>query len=87
MTIDGSGWEEDILSDFLLPCDRVLVQSIPVLSRPMMDTLNWSLDLSGLYSVKSAYKLLQQLNGEFGLDVLAEDRFWRKLWKLETHPK
>uniref|UniRef100_A0A803PV44 Reverse transcriptase domain-containing protein n=1 Tax=Cannabis sativa TaxID=3483 RepID=A0A803PV44_CANSA len=72
-----------LMSVFLLPLEivrdmesmmaKLLVQSIPVLSRPTMGTLNWSLDLSGLYSMKSAYKLLHQLNGEFGLDVLAED--------------
>ncbi|KAM6570590.1 hypothetical protein CsatB_018575 [Cannabis sativa] len=75
------------LQDLLLPRDRLLVQAIPVLSPPTHDSLNWSLKLSGLYSVKSAYKLLQQLNGEFRLDTSTEDMFWKKLWQLKTPPK
>uniref|UniRef100_A0A803NWD5 Reverse transcriptase domain-containing protein n=1 Tax=Cannabis sativa TaxID=3483 RepID=A0A803NWD5_CANSA len=76
--VDGSGWEEDILDNLLLPRDRELVRSVAVHSRPSNDALCCSLELSGLYTVKSAYKLLEQLNGEFDLDVSAKDRFWRK---------
>uniref|UniRef100_A0A803P564 Reverse transcriptase zinc-binding domain-containing protein n=1 Tax=Cannabis sativa TaxID=3483 RepID=A0A803P564_CANSA len=67
--------------------DGLLGMAIPVLSPPTHDSLNWSLKLSGLYSVKSAYKLLQQLNGEFRLDTSTEDMFWKKLWQLKTPPK
>uniref|UniRef100_A0A803PH14 Reverse transcriptase zinc-binding domain-containing protein n=1 Tax=Cannabis sativa TaxID=3483 RepID=A0A803PH14_CANSA len=77
----------EIVRDMESMMARLLVQSIPVLSPPTHDSLNWSLDLSGLYSVKSVYKLLQQLNGEYRLDTSAEDRFWRKLWQLKTPPK
>ncbi|KAM6598287.1 uncharacterized mitochondrial protein AtMg00310-like [Cannabis sativa] len=78
LKVDGSGWEEEILDNLLLPRDRELVRSVAVHSRPSNDALCCSLELSGLYTVKSAYKLLEQLNGEFDLDVSAKDIFWRK---------
>uniref|UniRef100_A0A803P0Y7 Reverse transcriptase domain-containing protein n=1 Tax=Cannabis sativa TaxID=3483 RepID=A0A803P0Y7_CANSA len=62
-------------------------KSIPFQSWPGEDVLTWLKDSSGIYTVRSAYKLLQQLSGDFNLDVLAEDKFWKKLWQLKTPPK
>uniref|UniRef100_A0A803Q2B6 Reverse transcriptase zinc-binding domain-containing protein n=1 Tax=Cannabis sativa TaxID=3483 RepID=A0A803Q2B6_CANSA len=87
LSMDGSGREIDILEDLLVHRDVQLVQSIPFQSRPGEDVLTWLKDSSGIYTVRSAYKLLHQLSGDFTLDVSAEDKFWKKLWQLKTPPK
>ncbi|XP_060962124.1 uncharacterized protein LOC133032261 [Cannabis sativa] len=76
-------WDVEILDDLLVQRDRQLVQLIPIQPRSDRDTLYWSKDLSGLYTVKSAYNLLQELNGEVVIDDSVVDRFWGRLWQLK----
>ncbi|KAM6577785.1 hypothetical protein CsatB_029622 [Cannabis sativa] len=87
LSMDGFGWETAILEDLLVPWGVQLVQSIPFQSQPGEDVLTWLNDSSGIYTVRSAYKLLQQLSGDFTLDASAEDKFWKKLWQHKTPPK
>ena len=51
-------WDANLLNRLFLPHEVLLIQSIPLSHRPVEDKLVWPYNLSGVYTVKSGYKLL-----------------------------
>uniref|UniRef100_A0A803PFK2 Uncharacterized protein n=1 Tax=Cannabis sativa TaxID=3483 RepID=A0A803PFK2_CANSA len=62
-TMDGLSWDLDVLNDLFEPRDKELILQIPVNIASTRDHLVWNGELSGLYSVKSAYKRIQEMKG------------------------
>ncbi|KAL6500925.1 hypothetical protein OROHE_025122 [Orobanche hederae] len=84
MLPDGSGWDEECLSDILSVRDIDLIRQVPC--RPQVkDAWCWMDDMRGMYSVKSAYKqLMGDLSFSYGSQPFTA---WNKIWKLKTPPK
>ncbi|KAM6544531.1 hypothetical protein CsatB_025267 [Cannabis sativa] len=87
MTMDGTGWDLEILEDLFEERDRKLIEKIPLQPSVSDDTLTWALEASGTYSVKSAYKVLQQINGRWDNEDDTTSRFWTTMWRLKIPPK
>ncbi|KAH9734279.1 putative reverse transcriptase/RNA-dependent DNA polymerase [Citrus sinensis] len=71
----------DLISSTFNERDRNLILNIPLSQRNEEDVWYWLANTSGVYSVKSAYRLLL---GEVS-DVAGN--MWRKIWKLEVPAK
>jgi hypothetical protein len=82
-------WNADLINQIFFPVDVVAILKIP-LRTSSEDCLAWEPEKHGLYSVKSAYKLLftgrQQESGDIQASS-SGDPVWRKLWKIEVPPK
>ncbi|XP_060969989.1 uncharacterized protein LOC115713780 [Cannabis sativa] len=87
MKINDTGWDMEILEDLFEERDRRLIVKIPLQQSAAKDTLTWAYEASGIYSVKSAYKLLQQVNGRWDNDDDAASTFWATMWRLKIPPK
>lgn len=91
---DGRSWNETALNQNLLNMDAQAVKCIP-LGRSQDDFWAWSGERHGLYSVRSAYRMLATLDrqerdhGEnrAAYSVSNNDPFWRKLGKAKVPPK
>uniref|UniRef100_A0A803PJ47 Reverse transcriptase domain-containing protein n=1 Tax=Cannabis sativa TaxID=3483 RepID=A0A803PJ47_CANSA len=78
-------WDEDIINDLFSDVDRELVKGVVISSSREFDNRYWFFEASGQYSVKSAYKRLQVVNGRWiGGD---NSGLWRKLWNLKIPAK
>uniref|UniRef100_A0A803QK33 Reverse transcriptase zinc-binding domain-containing protein n=1 Tax=Cannabis sativa TaxID=3483 RepID=A0A803QK33_CANSA len=64
---------------------EALILSIPLTLTNRDDTIVWLKEVSGLYLVKSAYKLIQELNGTW--NSATSSTFRKKFWKLHVPPK
>nr|POF07297.1 hypothetical protein CFP56_45438 [Quercus suber] len=76
------------MTKLFLPHEVLLIQSIPLCQRPVEDKLIWSHNSSGVYSVKSGYKLLSQ--GVVVSDHRAQgvDKdVWKVVWGLQVQNK
>ena len=51
----SSTWDTYILRDLFTSRDRSLIQQIPLTLTPVQDQWQWSLELKGVYMVKSGY--------------------------------
>jgi len=66
----------------------LLIQSIPLSQRPVEDKLVWPYNFSGVYTVKSGYKLLSQ-----EVEVLdfraqwVDNDVWKVVWGLKVQNK
>ena len=58
---------------------------IPLIQYTQNDALIWIKEPSGIYSVKAAYKLLQEQKGNWREDDI--NLFWKIFWKLQIPPK
>lgn len=65
--------------------DQSCVLQIPLSESCYEDKLYWRFEDSGIYSVKSAYRLLQTQRGAWSDE--ANDRIWTSLWKIKAPPK
>jgi hypothetical protein len=91
---DGRSWDEDALSQNLVPLDAAAARCIP-LGRSSEDVWAWSGEKHGLYTVKSGYRLLASAEAQHRsfLDQTTahsnhpNDPLWRKLWKCKVPPK
>ncbi|KAM6584214.1 hypothetical protein CsatB_011216 [Cannabis sativa] len=87
MAMDGSGWDEDLIADLFLERDQNLILSIPLQFSQDRDHLTWKGEISGWFTVKSAYRLAQEINGEDGQDGDVAATFWKKFWAVKSPPK
>uniref|UniRef100_A0A803Q767 RNase H type-1 domain-containing protein n=1 Tax=Cannabis sativa TaxID=3483 RepID=A0A803Q767_CANSA len=58
-------WDEEVLEDLFESRDVDLIGNIPLPLTPNMDSWYWAFEDYGSYSVKSAYRALQVLNGRW----------------------
>ncbi|XP_060972262.1 uncharacterized protein LOC115717738 [Cannabis sativa] len=85
LTMDGSGWDLEIIADLFEARDQSLICGIPLSDTAASDQLFWSFENSGVYSVKSAYNFLQKQKSNWFDEEIAA--FWSKLWKLKLPSK
>ncbi|XP_062075049.1 uncharacterized protein LOC133779062 [Humulus lupulus] len=81
----GSASTIDVLEQSWLPDMENPYISKVVNSHEELSSWYWSKELFGGYSVKSAYKLLQVLNGRWSMGD--NSGFWRKVWNLKIPQK
>lgn len=85
MKIGTREWDREVVQDLFEMRDQMLIYGIPLSNRHDDDIRYWCRERSGRFTVKSAYKLLQELKGDWAPN--ANSGFWRRLWNLKIPPK
>nr|POE48158.1 putative ribonuclease h protein [Quercus suber] len=91
LIIPSSGWWNIRLIDrYFHPPNAKLIKSLPLCSIPQSDMLIWPKEKTGIYFVKSGYKLLcewqkVELNKPQIPDT--EKNFWSSIWKIKVPRK
>lgn len=63
MHIDRREWDHDVIKDLFNQRDQERILHTPISAEGEVDSITWKFELSGTYTVKSAYKLNQRLKG------------------------
>ncbi|KAF4387929.1 hypothetical protein F8388_005546 [Cannabis sativa] len=77
-------WDVEVISDLFNNRDKEFIYRIPISTTNVTDKWYWSKEVSGTYSVKSAYKLIQDLKFPTGSPISTD--FWKALWALKCPP-
>ncbi|XP_060961779.1 uncharacterized protein LOC133031992 [Cannabis sativa] len=85
MSVSPRTWDEDVVRDLFVGRDQDLILSIQLSNSAANDGWSWRIETCGNYSVKSAYKFLQESKGAWCQD--ANTDFWKRLWSLKIPPK
>lgn len=85
MCTDRKEWDIDVIKNLFNDRDKRCILNIPVGVDNSEDTLYWRFEQSGNYSVKSAYKFLQEHRGLWR----AEDNnsIWKLVWEIKAPSK
>lgn len=80
-------WREDIIHNTFLPHEAEVTLGIPLGFFPIEDKHVWSATTNGLFSVRSAYRIAQQLQesedrGQ-GSDNTVMTGLWKTIWNLK----
>lgn len=84
MTTGRREWDIDLVNDLFNDRDQRLVLNVQLWDNIVDDTIYWSMENSGLYSVRSSYRLLQSHKGLWNV-VDNSNRWWKlqqKCWIL-----
>lgn len=84
MKLGEKFWDREVIIDLFDERDQHLIPGIPLSRRQEEDIRYWYKDDKGLYTVESAYKLVQDMKGEWVAN--ANSGFWRRLWNLKIPP-
>lgn len=85
MSMSHRGWDEDILTDMFNDRDQQCIRNVQLREDAWEDSVYWSREASGHFSVRSAYRLLQAQKQLWRQE--ANDSFWRKIWRIKAPPK
>lgn len=87
LTASGA-WNEELIWNCFISVDADAILKIPVTTR-MTDIWSWEPEKHGIYSVKSAYKLLYNVKQEQNMaeQGTSSDDSWKRIWKLDVPPK
>lgn len=77
--------DTEIIEDVFDSRDQEVIFNTKIEQDLEMDVLNWKLEFSGQYSVKSAYRLLQSQKGDWNSDSYAN--LWKSVWKIKAPPQ
>lgn len=86
-------WKEMVVKHLFLPHEADQILQIPVNAHTSRDKLIWAREKSGLFTVKSAYKLAFAVRREVtARDESSKDReehskMWKMVWGLPIKPK
>ncbi|KAJ8765269.1 hypothetical protein K2173_011966 [Erythroxylum novogranatense] len=90
LVLNLTRWDLDLVQEVFCDRDVHLIQSIPLSSRKRPDWWKWRGERKGIYSVKSAYKMLQDwvsVTDEGGNDIVWGQRLSSApavLWVVHT---
>lgn len=93
MTIDGKAWNEELLVKLFWQSDSDTIKNIPISQVGNKDKLVWNYNSQGVYTVKSAYKQLQERDAQrlqqMGKSVGSERerKMWKRTWNLPIKGK
>lgn len=85
MCSNSRDWEDEIIRDLFNERDQQCILRAFVSNRRAEDKIYWGKESSCNYSVKSAYKLLQDHKGMWRSEDTGN--LWCKLWKVKAPPK
>jgi hypothetical protein len=81
----------NLIRSIFLPVDVDVILKIRILTIEVSDQFAWHFEKSGLFSVKSAYKLALQLQCQDQMALSTEpkerEKLWRNIWKADVPPK
>jgi hypothetical protein len=89
-------WNLTTLQKFFLPMDVELISNIPLSTRRQEDFWAWHYDKRGVFSVRSAYRMLVDtrtrrtawLEENAGMsNIKGEERSWTALWNIKIPSK
>ena len=89
-------WDMVKLNEYFLPLDVEVIKSIPISTRMQSDFWAWHYDKRGLFSVRSAYRMISStkqrreawLEGTAAnSDVKGREKSWTSLWKIKAPAK
>lgn len=84
----GKGWDETKIKDLVDEVDVPMIMSIKLCPQATHDVLGWHYTKEGLYTVKSAYWLANQLNQTQESQPPPGNTLLKAtVWKLKTAPK
>uniref|UniRef100_A0A803PR48 Reverse transcriptase n=1 Tax=Cannabis sativa TaxID=3483 RepID=A0A803PR48_CANSA len=78
-------WDVDVVRDLFSPTDATVILGIPISHAVHEDTWYWLAEKDGFYSIRCAYKLIQEQN--FVSAPTETGGFWRKMWAMKMPPK
>uniref|UniRef100_A0A803PQB3 Reverse transcriptase n=1 Tax=Cannabis sativa TaxID=3483 RepID=A0A803PQB3_CANSA len=84
-TVDARTWDIELVQVMFNHRDADLILSIPLSFSASGDFWSWSGEHSGNFSVKSAYRMLQ--DNKDRRSGVNNSGFWRNLWQLKIPPK
>lgn len=85
MATDHRGWDEEILRDMFNIRDQQCIKRINLSASSEEDEIYWGREVSGQYSVRSAYRLIQQQKNLWR--HADQNSTWRKTWSVKAPPK
>lgn len=78
-------WNVDLVKQLFLPFDVDGILSIPISKRLPDDKLCWDLEKDGIYSVRSAYKMIFSDEWSAGMEpYLTDSKLWKTIWHAEV---
>ena len=86
-------WKDFLVDSIFFPFEASIIKAIPLSIRRPEDTLIWSKNISGRFSIRSAYflqlKVEKQSNGSLAttLDSTKIHSFWKGIWSYLIPPK
>jgi len=89
-------WKEELIREFFLPMDVSTILSIPLCTRRQPDFWSWHFDRKGLFTVKSAYRMMvttkinreNYFEGNAGSsNTESGSKGWCSLWKTAVPSK
>jgi hypothetical protein len=91
--IDDTGsWDETAVRRYFYPCDAAEIFKIKIPSSGAADFVAWHYEKTGIFSVRSAYKLAVRNfyeAGDIGTSSNSEQgrAAWKKLWQVQVPSK
>jgi hypothetical protein len=88
----SNSWDEAQVRRFFHPCDVDEILKIKLSSRVPADWVAWNFEKSGLFTVRSAYRLAMQEKYEMGTtgsstSMEGERSSWKQVWKAKVPSK
>lgn len=90
MTPDKTSWNGQLIDSIFLPHEVQKIKALPLCVVPHTNYFYWSLEKSGIYSVKSGYKLLceeERKDEASGSSRQGMSVLWSKIWSLKVPRK
>ncbi|XP_060966242.1 uncharacterized protein LOC133034831 [Cannabis sativa] len=84
-SVHSKSWDYEVINDLFDERDKNLVLSIQLSGSATADKWCWNDEPNGLYTVKSAYRRLQQVSGVHVADQ--DQKMFKAIRKLEVPPK
>jgi hypothetical protein len=92
----SASWNEAKIHEFFLPMDVLAIMSIPLSTRRQADFIAWNFDSRGIFSVRSAYRMMVNLKisrenyfegNTSSSSSGADEKGWTTLWKTPVPSK
>ena len=89
-------WDEQALTEHLLPMDADIVRQIPLSHTNQCDFYAWPYEKSGVFSVRSCYKMVMETKmrrkkwltgGTDPSNTFQQESNWKKLWGIQVPAK
>ncbi|XP_074306503.1 uncharacterized protein LOC141641753 [Silene latifolia] len=89
MNEEGTGWNVAKVGELFLPFEQERILRIRISDNKPVDGWCWDPERDGIYTVKSAYRLLCAANDDAPgqSNDKTEQALWNKVWKIDALPR